>query len=1111
MATEDEILKFGVEVDPRDAIAGFHKAQKAISEHLRRIDKESQRISKTSGKAWQKLGEEMRGAYRDAVSSAIDSQKNLGSEIARIGESQRKVQEKYKRGLEKRADLERKIRGYRKQEDKIGKVITQTDRKDKDALEMGRAIQAKITQDRKADEKILQNLNTGLREQQNIFGKLDSEASKYKRTMEEAEKSAADMKEKLEESAYQESEARPARIAQSISDGGELLTAPLKALLNNDLPAAAGAAAKIIGKGMLAGMHLLRKRTEKPEVPGAGAGKAMKMAEGGMGKIVSGFTKMGPVLTALGGQLSVAFDIITKLDSRIKQFNASLLEASDTSAYLASHAGNVNAAFADVHTTIKKVRDAAHDLDNMDLGITPEMYTSTISGLAAEGLGLKQIGDAAKKANMPVEALSKQLVQSSVVFSRGLGVSIGEVNQLMSHMTTDMGIDADKTQLKLQAITNAANNSGMASNKFFNILRGMSDDMTLYNNRLEDTTRLLKMLGKAMDPKQVQKFAQSLVGMTKDKDLSERLKLTIMAGTPKAAAIGMKDSDRKLTEMAGDLKLSAAETKEMLDAVHKSPEETSKWQIKMATRMGNKFNASQRSDINRAALRTQQLASGDAVDTASAMADNSWKANFDLMDAAIKNITHGTSIKDLKGAQLLAAGQAAGLSDEQVLMAKETYMSLDQTKGEIVAKLQTNAELTKEEQGILKGLHINSTDADAASQLQAKDSNAIMETMSKVTQNEAKGIKDQYVLQKKIGNDIVSIEAKVGIIAGSLTNWVGEFVDKLAYAITNPILQMINGLIDIIQKLSKKLFKGAIGKFFGFGDEKKPEQPEAAKEPEKPGYWAAAKNLVGAGGEDDVNAPTFTGAIENFLGLGDEPAAQGTESAAAPEPEAESAATPPKPASAAPAVNPAPTEVQGPALDSIRKGMDEVRQATKDTGIAEVTQTIRDQSEMTLTDGFGVLAGILKRDVKLDKSFLANELGPVIEKSVLDAIRVALVEYSLYKDMSAGAITSALNKQGGDAKSFVAGKVEAAKPHAAGGFVAGQNPDGTAKVLKAPAGEMPTTIGKGETIVPKGGAGGGGTSVTVNVNGIGGSDLANMVKVAATNAIYEYKRREHLN
>jgi hypothetical protein len=171
-----------------------------------------------------------------------------------------------------------------------------------------------------------------------------------------------------------------------------------------------------------------------------------------------------------------------------------------------------------------------------------------------------------------------------------------------------------------------------------------------------------------------------------------------------------------------------------------------------------------------------------------------------------------------------------------------------------------------------------------------------------------------------------------------------------------------------------------------------------------------------------------------------------------------------------------------------------------------------------MTDQLGYLGGknddilrVLKRSVKLDKSFLNGEYGDQIEKSVLAAVRVALLEYSMYKDMSPGALGDAMKQPGFDPKTFGAGLLSQAigSGNAAGGAIIGQNPDGTAKILRPPAGEMPAFVGAGETIGGKGGGGGG--NVNVTVNGIGGADLANMVKVAATNAIYEYKRRENLH
>jgi hypothetical protein len=57
------------------------------------------------------------------------------------------------------------------------------------------------------------------------------------------------------------------------------------------------------------------------------------------------------------------------------------------------------------------------------------------------------------------------------------------------------------------------------------------------------------------------------------------------------------------------------------------------------------------------------------------------------------------------------------------------------------------------------------------------------------------------------------------------------------------------------------------------------------------------------------------------------------------------------------------------------------------------------------------------------------------------------------------------------------------------------------------SGEGLTSIGRGETILPAG-AGGGGSSIAITVNGIGGQDLANFLKEKVNQGIHEYKRRE---
>ena len=97
-------------------------------------------------------------------------------------------------------------------------------------------------------------------------------------------------------------------------------------------------------------------------------------------------------------------------------------------------------------------------------------------------------------------------------------------------------------------------------------------------------------------------------------------------------------------------------------------------------------------------------------------------------------------------------------------------------------------------------------------------------------------------------------------------------------------------------------------------------------------------------------------------------------------------------------------------------------------------------------------------------------------------------------------LADTLEKQMDEAK-----KARGPKPNAAGGLVTGIS-GGMAQVSPAP-GEGLASVGRGERILPAG-AGGGGASIAISVNGLGGQDLANFLKEKVNQGVHEYKRRE---
>lgn len=188
--------------------------------------------------------------------------------------------------------------------------------------------------------------------------------------------------------------------------------------------------------------------------------------------------------------------------------------------------------------------------------------------------------------------------------------------------------------------------------------------------------------------------------------------------------------------------------------------------------------------------------------------------------------------------------------------------------------------------------------------------------------------------------------------------------------------------------------------------------------------------------------------------------------------------------------------------------------ATK--GDEAVATTVEEQTKV-MADGQAALEETMKKKVKLDKTFLKGDYEKTIESGVLDATRQALFEFAMYTSSDPAALlnqmlTSGFKEVGGMAGAFEPGegndafwKGMQAPDHAEGGRVIGI---ANGRAMFAPPGEGLTSIGAGERILPAGGGRGGGGSVTVNVNGIGGADLGNYLKEKVGQLIYEYKRRE---
>lgn len=259
-----------------------------------------------------------------------------------------------------------------------------------------------------------------------------------------------------------------------------------------------------------------------------------------------------------------------------------------------------------------------------------------------------------------------------------------------------------------------------------------------------------------------------------------------------------------------------------------------------------------------------------------------------------------------------------------------------------------------------------------------------------------------------------------------------------------------------------------------------------------------ASKILGTGGAPSVAAPTEVPAQQKATAAAANPG-QGGGSVAA--------STPPPTPPTAPGAGPAGTPGgvgQGPNRMPTVPDEQQMNDAVLDqmdfTG-ASVVNSLQDLWDALRMKG-----------IKFDRTQLEGLYGDVIHKGVHLGAQDALAEYALYTASDPGGVLKRMKDSGfeGVVKSaeLLGNQMETAKKeataNAAGGLVTGVA-GGMAQISPA-AGEGLASVGRGERILPAGA--GGGSSIAITVNGIGGQDLANFLKEKVNQGIHEYKRRE---
>jgi hypothetical protein len=954
------------------------------------------------------------------------------------------------------------------------------------------------------------------------------------------------------------------------------------ALMRKDLAGAFESGVKTMGKGWKAAFasagkvashtagragNYLQKKGEEKGGAGGGAMKALGGIMKSVGPILNIVSKLGPMIEMAAASVAAIVKLFIDAEAQAKEINKTILETQGAAQFLSKGFQSANIALDDMSSTLAELRNEATKetgFGKSDWLINKDEFSGVIAGLGAEGVSVKALkkdfteaGEAAETSGAHAKSFSGA-VQVAVGYSRLFGVSLAEITSFTAEMMKDLGQSLAETQLSLHQMNAAASEAGMAQNKFMAIIRGTSSDLNGYNARMEDSIKLLGLLGKVMNPRNAARFHSQFVKGFQGKDSTELVKINAMSGWAGGAA-NKKDLAMKAAGTAkqigggvsGDDILAKGKDGKYLKSIselleHVAPE---------------KKGALRESLIEH---RTDQDMNGKGVFGQSmAMENLSPGAAFALRKKAV-GLGKGGKMSD-------KAGEIGAVKLNEML------------GGNLKADIKMEAALEDQKQTLLKNAK---TDAERA-KVNAMDDGDLFNSMSEPDQDQFKASKTELEVAKETGAYTKTVMDRIGqlvdFVMNQLYNVMTSIWDTLVdmwdtMTVGNKEgkarakLEVTNAktknkeMIDLLANSTtvddfrhkamgstgaKDMEASLYGAKAGSQDaDPKKRDASAAKynaamhsiddqvggkgllrnetrtSALKSASGAAGVSLSGEqmmkaqnaifGGKDMSQAMTEAGVSEDdqakildkirmelspeqlALAIGNYQNKIGTAQTgtAAPGPAPDGSAAPGTPAA------PMAGATGGPAPPP---------NAAAAVAIAKQEPPVTtSQGDDTLSALDSIQTILFQKGIKINKSFLLNPFWTNGHDAVLEATREALFEYFMYSKLSQDAVAQGM--QSGTfttAKDFVSQVMDGAKK---GTVAVPTSPKGGAEggtIMKPRSPDSVfAAVQPGETIVPKGGSAGGAPQVSVAINGPGGAELAEMMRSAAINVVQQWQRKQ---
>lgn len=575
---------------------------------------------------------------------------------------------------------------------------------------------------------------------------------------------------------------------------------------------------KLGGATMRGGAHLKDKGKAKGGLGGFALKQMGNVMQGmgglmkGLGPLMGLFSKMGPLIATAASIFAGLVKVMIDAEAQAKQFNKDILESSGSLDMLYENGVAATGGFKKMDQTLDQIRSAAYDVgENLKWGINADQHKQFINTLNQEGVTLKDLSQSLKEAGQGYG----DLTHMGVTYSRLFGVSLADIGTFSAEMFTEMGAGIDGISANFANMSKDAAESGIAANKFFSIIRNVSSDLALYNTRLGQAATILKVLGKAMSPKNAAKFMQTLTQSQKGMGEEDRIHQTLIVGEEKQRGIVTKDLQRKEALMYADLaKRGVASFDEIKGAAAKGGNELDK----IISKLPADAQGAYREAIAEMKMDRNALDKGGVVGVSEAASNLSAAGAFASKKASLQRFGGNKKLSEMTGVQAFGARKATGTSLEEFRSLAKMEMALDSERKTMEEALAAGKSGTQAQQDTVARLNaLGVTDKKSLSEM---DDAGIIAAMEKTDQDALVASQEQTNWAEKQANLTSTMSDKLETIVDGIFEYLYEALKDIIVAINDFITIVatkfsISRKVDHDKEASKILREGTTQKNVG--------------------------------------------------------------------------------------------------------------------------------------------------------------------------------------------------------------------------------------------------------------------------------------------------------